>query len=56
MGVERLVKWTGGRKIVWNCIECTRINGTGKATPKQVKAEVWISPGARQPGNHLFRP
>jgi hypothetical protein len=42
-GVERLVKWTGGRKIVWNCIECTAIGGTGKATPKQVKAEVWMS-------------
>ena len=43
LGVERLVKWTEGRKIVWNCIECTRIGGTGKATPKQVKAEVWMS-------------
>ena len=42
-GVERLVKWTGGRKIVWNCIECARIGGTGEATPKQVKAEVWIA-------------
>ena len=42
-GVERLVKWTGGRKIVWNCIECTRIESHTKATPKQVKAEVWMS-------------
>jgi hypothetical protein len=42
-GVQNLVKWTGGRKIVWNCIECTNISGAGKATPKQVKAEVWIS-------------
>ncbi|MBN2269525.1 MAG: hypothetical protein JXN61_02865, partial [Sedimentisphaerales bacterium] len=22
-GVERLVKWTEGHKVVWNCIECT---------------------------------
>ena len=42
-GVENLIKWTGGHKIVWNVIECTAINGTGKATPKQVKAEVWTS-------------
>jgi hypothetical protein len=43
LGVERLVKWTGGRKIVWNTVECTAIDGAGKATPKQVKAEVWMS-------------
>ncbi len=42
-GVERLIQWTGGRKTVWNCIECTRIKGAGKATPRQVKAEVWMS-------------
>ena len=43
-GVERLVKWTDGNKIVWNCIECTRIqNPTNKATPQQVRCEVWMS-------------
>jgi hypothetical protein len=43
-GVERLVKWTAGEKIVWNCIECTRIhNPTNKATPQQVRCEVWMS-------------
>ena len=43
-GVERLVKWTEGKKIVWNCIECTRIqNPTNKATPQQVRCEVWMS-------------
>lgn len=43
-GVERLVKWAGGNKIVWNCIECTRIqNPTNKATPHQVRCEVWMS-------------
>ena len=24
-GVERLVKWSEGRQMVWNCLECTRI-------------------------------
>jgi hypothetical protein len=43
-GVERLVKWTGGKKPVWNCIECTRIgNPNTKATPHQVRCEVWMS-------------
>jgi hypothetical protein len=43
-GVERLVKWTKGRKAVWNCIECTRINNPSrKASPRQVRCEVWMS-------------
>ena len=43
-GVQRLVKWTGGVKPVWNCIECTRISNTKvKPTPHQVRAEVWMS-------------
>ena len=43
-GVERLVGWTGGNQIVWNCIECTRIsNPKTKATPHQVRCEVWMS-------------
>jgi len=43
-GVERLVKWTGGKKIVWNCLECTRIdNGVRKPTPEQVRAEAWMA-------------
>lgn len=43
-GVDRLVKWTGGRQRVWNCIECTHIsNPRAKATPHQVKAEVWMA-------------
>ncbi|HUF63761.1 MAG TPA: hypothetical protein VMN36_16915 [Verrucomicrobiales bacterium] len=43
-GVERLVEWSGGKKIVWNCIECTRIgNPEVKPTPEQVRAEVWMS-------------
>jgi hypothetical protein len=43
-GVERLVKWTEGRRVVWNCIECTRIsNPKTKPTPQQVRCEVWMS-------------
>lgn len=43
-GVERLVKWTEGKKTVWNCIECTRINNPSrKASPRQVRCEVWMS-------------
>ncbi len=43
-GVQRLHQWTDGRKGVWNCIECTRIdNARAKPTPQQVKAEVWMS-------------
>jgi hypothetical protein len=43
-GVSRLKKWTDDKQQVWNCIECTRIsNPDAKATPQQVKAEVWMS-------------
>jgi hypothetical protein len=43
-GVERLVGWSDGKKVVWNCIECTRIsNPKTKATPHQVRCEVWMS-------------
>ena len=42
-GVERLVKWSGG-KPVWNCIECTRSSNTEtKATPEQVRSEIWMA-------------
>lgn len=43
-GVARLVAWAGGKRPVWNCIECTRIdNPTQKPTPQQVRCEVWMS-------------
>lgn len=43
-GVERLVGWAGPDRIVWNCIECTRIsNVERKPTPAQVRSEVWMS-------------
>ena len=43
-GVERLKVWARD-KIVWDCIECTRIGNAElkKATPHQVKSEVWMS-------------
>jgi hypothetical protein len=43
-GVDRLVQWTEGKKVVWNCIECTHIGDpTAKATPAQVRSEIWMS-------------
>ena len=43
-GVDRLVGWTEGRRIVWNCIETSRIsNENAKPTPHQVRAEVWMA-------------
>jgi hypothetical protein len=43
-GVDRLVRWTQGEKIVWNCIECTHISVPDrKANPDQIRAEVWMS-------------
>jgi len=42
-GVERLVQWSQGRPV-WDCIECTHIsNKEHKATPQQVRCEVWMS-------------
>jgi len=43
-GVERLVKWSEGRQMVWNCLECTRIGDRdSKPSPHQVRCEVWMS-------------
>lgn len=43
-GVRRLRQWAHDKRVVWNCIECTRIaNPNLKPTPVQVKAEVWMS-------------
>ena len=41
-GVDRLHQWSGG-KTVWNVIETTRIQSDKKATPAQVRSEVWMS-------------
>lgn len=43
-GVARMADWTRGEKPVWNCIECTSIsNPPAKATPAQIRAEVWMA-------------
>ena len=43
-GVDRLRRWSQGRKIVWNCVQCTRIrNPRIEPTPHQVRAMVWMS-------------
>jgi len=43
-GLDRLAKWNDGKRIIWNVVECTHIgNPDKKATPDQVRAEVWMS-------------
>ena len=43
-GVERLVRWSGGKRMVWNCLECTHIsNPDRKPTSREVRAEAWMS-------------
>jgi hypothetical protein len=43
-GVSRLVQWGGGKKVIWNALECTAISDPAyKPTPEQVKSEVWMS-------------
>lgn len=43
-GVSRLKRWAGPKRKVFNCIETTQISHkTNKATPEQVRAEVWMS-------------
>jgi hypothetical protein len=41
-GIDRLHAWALG-KPVWYVIECTNISNTRTATPRQVKAEVWMA-------------
>ena len=43
-GVDRLRRWSEGRKDVWCCIETTGIeNENRKPTPQQVRSEVWMA-------------
>jgi hypothetical protein len=42
-GVERLRGWAAPSQVVWDCIETTRISSDRKATPRQVRSEVWMS-------------
>jgi hypothetical protein len=41
-GLDRLRQWTGGKKIIWNTLECSRYNDK-RATPHEVRAEAWMS-------------
>ncbi len=44
LGVQRLLQWSGGRKPVWACLECTHIsNPNAKPTPAQVRTEAWMA-------------
>jgi hypothetical protein len=42
-GVSRLIAGADPPKVVWNCIETTGVHTGHKPTPRQVKAEVWMS-------------
>ncbi len=43
-GVDRLRRWSGGKKDVWCCIETTGIdNEKRRPTPQQVRSEVWMA-------------
>lgn len=43
-GLQRLRRWGGPEKVLWNFVECTSIHDPAlKATPEQVRAEVWIA-------------
>ncbi len=43
-GVERLRRWTGGRKAVWTCLETGPIgDGARSPSPRQVRAEAWMA-------------
>ena len=56
-GVDRLVKWTEGRRIVWNCIECSRVdNEKAKATPRSGPSRGLDGLGPRLEGPDLLRP
>jgi hypothetical protein len=60
-GVRRLREWSDESKIIWNCIECSRIsNPEKKPTPAQLRSEVWMSLIAGSRGIiyfvHQFKP
>ena len=42
-GVQRLKGYTSYDKIVWNCIETTRIRAERGPTPAEIEAEVWMA-------------
>jgi hypothetical protein len=42
-GIDRLRDWSGARRSIWNCLECTHISSDRRATPHQVRAEAWMA-------------
>lgn len=43
-GVERLIDWSRGAKVVWNCLECTAISSVDhRPTPQNLRSEAWMS-------------
>lgn len=42
-GVERLKKWAGPDREVWNCVEAKIGEKDEHMTPQQLRAEVWMS-------------
>lgn len=44
LGVERLIDWSRGTKVVWNCLECTAISSIDhRPTPQHLRSEAWMS-------------
>jgi hypothetical protein len=41
-GVERLRKWAGPERVVWNCVEA-RLEGDARVSARALRAEVWMS-------------
>lgn len=42
-GLDRLRRWCGEEKIIWNILETTNISSPHQVTPHQLRAEVWMS-------------
>ncbi|MCR9212710.1 MAG: beta-galactosidase [Proteobacteria bacterium] len=43
-GVDRLVKWTQGKKPIWSLVATSRVgNADISPTPDQVRSQVWLS-------------
>jgi len=44
LGVQRLLDWSRGAKVVWNCLECTAISSENhRPTPQNLRSEAWMS-------------
>lgn len=43
IGTTNLIKWSGGKKIVWNDIEASAIGGGSVPTASQIRSEIWMA-------------